>query len=109
VVPNSPVLPMLGGFQLPIWISILVHNNPILNLNPKTQAKKRLTIYNTSNGKITLKKHVIVDRFIIFLKIKEEVDNPLRKEEKQLAKKKPNIFNSSISSFFCYKGTFQEI
>jgi hypothetical protein len=45
---------------------IFGHNNPVLNLNPKTQAKKRLTIYNTSNDKIALIKHVNVDHFIIF-------------------------------------------
>lgn len=73
VVPNSPILPMLGGSQLPIWISILGHNNPILNLNPKTQAKKILTIYNTSNGKIALRKHVIVNHFIVLKKLKKKL------------------------------------
>jgi hypothetical protein len=34
------------------------HNNPILNLNPKTQARKGLFIYNTTNGITTLRKHV---------------------------------------------------
>jgi hypothetical protein len=29
---------------------ILCHNNPILNVNPKTQARKRLITYNTTNG-----------------------------------------------------------
>ncbi len=29
---------------------ILCHNNPILNVNPKTQAKKGLIIYNSFNG-----------------------------------------------------------
>jgi hypothetical protein len=29
---------------------ILCHNNPILNVNPITQARKRLIIYNRTNG-----------------------------------------------------------
>ncbi len=37
---------------------ILCHNNPIFNLNPKTQARKGLFIYNTTNGITTLRKHV---------------------------------------------------
>jgi hypothetical protein len=88
---------------------ILGHNNLVLNLNPKTQAKKKLTIYNTRNCEISLRKHVNLDHFIILKEFKEEVSNPLRKEEKQPAKKRPNISSSSISKFFCYKGTFQEI
>jgi hypothetical protein len=88
---------------------IFGHNNPVLNLNPKTQTKKRLTIYNTRNDKIALIKHVNVDHFIIIFKIKEEVKNLLREEEKQPTKKRPHIFSSSISNFFCYKATFQEM
>ncbi len=37
---------------------ILCHNNPILNVNPKIQARKGLIIYNTTNGIATLRKHV---------------------------------------------------
>jgi hypothetical protein len=36
---------------------ILCHNNPILNVNPKTKARKRL-IYNSYNGIAALRKHV---------------------------------------------------
>ncbi len=35
---------------------IFCYNNPILNLNPKTQARKGLIIYNTTNVITTLKK-----------------------------------------------------
>jgi hypothetical protein len=56
-----------------------------------------------------LKKHVNLNNFIILKEFKGEVNNPLRKEEKQPAKKRPNISSSSISKFFYYKGTFQEI
>jgi hypothetical protein len=34
---------------------IVCHNNPILNLNPKTQARKGLIIYKTTNGIATLR------------------------------------------------------
>jgi hypothetical protein len=47
-----------------------------------------------------LRKHVNVDHYIIFLKIKEEVNNLLREDEKKPTKKKPNMFSSSISNFF---------
>jgi hypothetical protein len=53
-----------------------------LNLNPKTQARRGLRVYNTTNGIVTLRKHVSVDHSIIFLKIEEEVNNPLKKEER---------------------------
>jgi hypothetical protein len=88
---------------------ILGHNNFVLNLNPKTQVKKRLTIYNTSNGKLSLRKHVNLNHFIIFKEFKEEVNNLLRKKEKQPANNRTHISSSSISNFFCYKRTFQEI
>jgi hypothetical protein len=44
------------------------HNNPILNVNPKIQARKGLIIYNTTNGVATLKKHVNVNHFNILKK-----------------------------------------
>jgi len=37
---------------------IICHNNPILNVNPKTEARKGLITYNSSNGIATLRKHV---------------------------------------------------
>jgi hypothetical protein len=37
------------------------HNNPVLNVNPKTQARKGLIIYNSSNGIIALREHVDSD------------------------------------------------
>jgi hypothetical protein len=45
---------------------IICYNNPILNLNSKTQVKRGLIIYNTTNGITTLRKHVNVDHSIIF-------------------------------------------
>jgi hypothetical protein len=60
---------------------IISHNNPILNLNPKTQARKGLIIYNTTNGIVALKKHVNSYHSIVLKQI-EEVNCPLREEEK---------------------------
>jgi len=71
---------------------ILCHNNLILNLNPKTQARKWLIIYNTINGTPALKKHVNSDHSNVLKKIKEEVNCPLNEEEKQPSKKIQNIF-----------------
>jgi hypothetical protein len=45
---------------------IFSYNSLILNLNPKTQVRKGLIIYNTFNGIIALRKHVNVDHFNIF-------------------------------------------
>jgi len=49
---------------------ILCHNNLILNLNPKTQARKWLTIYNTINGIAALKKHVNSNHSNVLKKLK---------------------------------------
>jgi hypothetical protein len=48
----------VNAIALQIMWCIPCHNSPILNINPKTQAKKGLIIYNLSNGIIALKKHV---------------------------------------------------
>jgi hypothetical protein len=52
---------------------IFCHNNPILNLNPKNQAKKRLIIYNTTISIIVLKKHVNLDHCNIFKFFKKKL------------------------------------
>jgi len=44
---------------------IFCHNNPILNVNPKIQARKGLIIYNITNDIVALKKHVNSDHFNI--------------------------------------------
>jgi hypothetical protein len=51
---------------LEIMHYIFSYNSLILNLNPKTQVRKGLIIYNTFNGIIALRKHVNVDHFNIF-------------------------------------------
>ncbi len=70
---------------------IICHNNLILNLNPKTQARKGLIIYNTINGIAALRKHVNSGLFNVFLKF-EKVNFPLMEEERQPSKNRPKIF-----------------
>jgi hypothetical protein len=45
---------------------IVCHNNPVLNLNPKIQARKGLIIYNTTNGIVALRIHVNLDHYKLF-------------------------------------------
>ncbi len=52
---------------------IFYYNNPILNVNPKIQARKRLIIYNTTNGIARLKKHVNLDHSNILKKFEEKL------------------------------------
>jgi len=50
---------------------ILCHNNPILKVNRKTQARKGLIIYNSSYGIVALRKHVNLDHPNSLKKFKE--------------------------------------
>ncbi len=52
---------------------ILCHNDPILNVNPKTQARKGLIIYNSSNGIVALKKYVNLDHPKKKIKLKKKL------------------------------------
>jgi hypothetical protein len=87
---------------------IFYHSNPILNLNSKTQARKGLIIYNTTNNIATLREHVNANHSHVLKKIKEKMNCPLREEERQPSKKKPNISSSSISSFFPTRELFKK-
>jgi len=87
---------------------IICHINPILNLNPKIQVRKGITIYNTTNGITTLRKHVNVDHSNVLKKIEREVNFLLREEEKQPSKKRSNISFNSISSFFFAREPFKK-
>jgi hypothetical protein len=87
---------------------ILCHNNSILNVNPKTQARKGLIIYNSFNGIITLRKQVNLDHPNIFLKIEEKINCPLREDEKQPSKKISNVYSNYIPSFFATKEPFKK-
>jgi hypothetical protein len=42
-----------------VMCCIICYNNLILNLNSRNQARRRLIIYNMTNGITTLKKHAM--------------------------------------------------
>jgi hypothetical protein len=52
-----------------------------LNLNPKTQARKGLIIYDTINGIATLRKHVNTSHSNVLKKIEEEMNCPLKEKD----------------------------
>ncbi len=60
---------------------ILCHSNPILNLNPKTQAKKGLIIYDTTNGIATLRKHVNTNRSNVLKNFEKEKNCTLKEKD----------------------------
>jgi hypothetical protein len=83
---------------------ILCYNSPILFCNPKTQARKGLIIYNTTNGITTLKKHVNANDSIIAKMFEKEINNLVRGEvEKQLAKKIQIHLTMQLFIFCCQK------
>jgi hypothetical protein len=57
---------------LQITCCILCYNSPILNLNPKIQARKKIIIYNTINGITTLKKHVNLNHSNLLINFKKK-------------------------------------
>jgi hypothetical protein len=84
---------------------ILCCNNPILVYNPKIQVRKGLTLYNTTNGIITSKKHMNANHFIIAKKFEEEVNSPLRGEVETTCQKNSNPSRSACQ-VFCYQRSF---
>jgi hypothetical protein len=60
---------------------ILCHSNPILNLNLKTQARKGLIIYDTTNGIATLRKHVNTNHSNVLKRIEEEMNCLLKEKD----------------------------
>ncbi len=87
---------------------ILCHNNPILNVNPKTQARKGLIIYNAINGIATLRKHVNSDHFNVLKNFEENFYCPLRQDERKPSIKRPNISFYSRLDFFVTKEPFKK-
>jgi hypothetical protein len=66
-------------------------------------------LYNTTNGIITLKRHVNVNHYIIVKVFEEEMSNPLEKEvERQHTKKRSHPFSNAIINFFSTKNPFQK-
>jgi hypothetical protein len=57
-------------FKIPqIMCCIICYCSSILDLNPTTQANRRLIICNTTNGIITLRKHVNLHHCNLFFKL----------------------------------------
>jgi hypothetical protein len=79
-----------------------------LNLNPKIQARKRLIIYNTTNGIVTLRKHDNANHSNVLNFFEKKVNCLLREEEKQPFKKRLNISLTPYLVFFCARKPFKK-
>jgi hypothetical protein len=66
---------------------IFCHNNPIFNVNPKTQARKGLIIYNSSYGIVASRKHITSDHPNKLKKFQEEINCPLREMKDNFPKR----------------------
>lgn len=65
-----------------------------------------MTYYKTY-GIIAFKKHVNANHDIIVKKFEEKVNSLMRKKmERQLVKKRPNVYGSAISIFFWCERSF---
>jgi hypothetical protein len=64
------------------------------NFKPKNLSKKWVYFIQYYKWNNHIKKHVFVDYSILVKKFEEEVNNPLKIEEKKLVKNKLNISNS---------------
>jgi len=88
---------------------IFCYNSPILFCNPKTQARKGLIIYNTTNGITTLKKHVNAKHFIIAKNVcggnKWSIE---RRSKKTTCQKRSNSSSIAIIDSFTTKYPFQK-
>jgi hypothetical protein len=72
----------------------------VLLSNAKTQARKGLTLYNSANGISVIKKHVYGYCNFFF----EEMKNMLKETyERQHAKKRPHVNETTIFNFFATK------
>jgi hypothetical protein len=88
---------------------IFCYKNPVIGINPRTQARKELISYYKTNGITSLEKHVDVDHSFIAQVFEEEVNNLLRStEEKPPSKKKLNPSRGSIFKLFSIKDTFKK-
>jgi hypothetical protein len=73
----------------------------------RTKFKKGVISYFKSNRITTLKKHVDGRHTMFAKKFEEEITNLIRNGlERQLAKKRPNVFANEISKFFSTKNPF---
>jgi hypothetical protein len=62
---------------------ILCSQKLIIEINPRTQARKGLISYYKTNGMISFEKHVDVDHFFIAQMFEEEVNNLLRRTKER--------------------------
>ncbi len=81
----------------------------MLVFSMKIQASKDLILYDTTNGIIVFKKHVLPDHSKIAKVFEKEVNNSIKEElERQFAKKRSNLFNVVIFNFFATKDSFKK-
>jgi hypothetical protein len=78
---------------------ILCYQEPIIGINLRIQARKRLIFYYKINGITSLKKHVDVEHTIIAKKIEEKI-NYLLKGREEIQPPKKRAIMSSGSIFF---------
>ncbi len=75
----------------------LIYNVNFVPHNPRTKENRKIITYSQKNGIIALKKHVDAYHVVLAKRFDEELNSPLRNVfKKQLAKKRPNVFNSKI-------------
>ncbi len=81
----------------------------MLVFSMKIQASKDLILYDTTNGIIVFKKHVLSYHSKIAKVFEKEVNNSIKEElERQPAKKRPNLFSVVIFKFFATKDPFKK-
>ncbi len=88
---------------------ILCHNNPILNVNQKTQARKGLIIYNSSYGIVALRKHVNLDHPNSLKKFKKKIDYPLREMKDKFPKRDQMFFLIPYLVFLLQKNLLRKM
>jgi hypothetical protein len=77
--------------------------------NKRTKSRKGLIYYYKTNGITCLKNHVDVNHVVLYKKFEDVINNFLKGSvERQLVKKCPSIFGSSISNFFVAKNPYKQ-
>ncbi len=75
----------------------------------RTKSRKGLISYYKTNGITCLKNHVDVNHVVLYKKFEDVVNNFLKGSvERQLAKKCPSIYGSSISNLFVAKNPYKQ-
>ncbi len=88
---------------------LLCHFQPVVSMNSRKQLKKGLVTYYKTTGITCLQKHLDVDHSTIYKRFQEEINNEREKNvERQFAKKRFLIYNSSIFEFFASKDPFKK-